>query len=227
MIGKFFEALFGDLCQGEKSALGICVNNLTEGRWRTFWFYSTEEAAEFALANSERTDANIYFHTVLHDCSNISHSQSLRGKSETATVASALWCDIDIAGDGHKKPGLVPSFEVLAERLKSVPLEPSVTVRTLGGVHLYWLLREPLDLTNAEEKARMTSTHKRLERALSDLGLRPDPTADHARVFRVPECRDNKQGRNGKVTSRSYTRSADTISPKSRRCSTRWARCTA
>lgn len=197
MIEAFFNALFSGVCHGPETAIGVCANDIVSKRWTTEWFTSVSAAAAFVEKNTDRSDVNVYYHTALHDCREISKNKFARGRSETATRATAFWIDIDIAGEGHAKPGLVSSVRQLNERLATLSHQPSVVVRTLGGVHLYWLLREPVDLTVAEEKAHFHQLHKRLERALAQAGLQPDPTADHARVFRVPGCRDNKPGRNG------------------------------
>ncbi len=65
-------------------------------------------------------------------------------------------------------------------------LKPSITVRSGGGVHLYWLLREPMDL--ADEAARAKNLLRRLAGELGgDLGA-----AEPARILRLPGSSNHK-----------------------------------
>src|SRR5215470_17714246 len=64
--------------------------------------------------------------------------------------------------------------------LRQFPLKPSIVVRSGGGVHAYWLLREPMLL--CEEAARAKDLLRRLARHLGgDLSA-----AEPARILRLP-----------------------------------------
>lgn len=65
-------------------------------------------------------------------------------------------------------------------------LRPSIAVRSGGGVHLYWLLREPMEL--AGEAVRAKNLLRRLARELGgDLGA-----AEPARILRLPGSVNHK-----------------------------------
>jgi Primase C terminal 2 (PriCT-2) len=84
-----------------------------------------------------------------------------------------LWADLDfkISGEAQAR-----------RQLASFPLPPSITVRSGGGLHLYWRLMAPLDLTDKE----VCAYAKRLLRAIA-IELGADLTAaEPARVLRVP-----------------------------------------
>ncbi|MBI3781164.1 MAG: hypothetical protein HY278_08935, partial [candidate division NC10 bacterium] len=73
-------------------------------------------------------------------------------------------------------------------RLERFPLQPSIVVKSGGGWHLYWLLREPADLRVNGEAARIKGLLRRLAIALGgDLAA-----AEPARVLRVPGTLNQK-----------------------------------
>src|SRR5262245_34365862 len=73
----------------------------------------------------------------------------------------------------------IPESEALA-RLARFPMAPQIVIHTGGGLHCYWLLREPLLLPEEEAMAEHL-----LRRLAAD--VRGDPTvAETARILRVP-----------------------------------------
>jgi hypothetical protein len=78
-------------------------------------------------------------------------------------------------------------FETISEpearaKLERFPLKPSIITMSGGGLHEYWLLKEPLNLQDADDCQRAYNLLKRVARALGgDLG-----SAEPARVLRVP-----------------------------------------
>lgn len=85
----------------------------------------------------------------------------------------ALFADIDFKTS--------PEPEARA-KLKRFPLPPSIIIMSGGGLHVYWLLREPIDLQAPGEAERAKSLLRRLALALGgDLSA-----AEPARILRVP-----------------------------------------
>jgi len=79
----------------------------------------------------------------------------------------------------------LPEAEARA-RLARFPLPPSIVVASGGGLHVYWLLREPAELP--AEAVRTKDLLRRLARELDgDLNA-----AEPAHVFRVPWTRNFK-----------------------------------
>lgn len=67
-------------------------------------------------------------------------------------------------------------------RLAECPLPPSCSVQSGGGLHVYWLLREPLDLREDSNRVMARALLRRLAQFLvADLS-----SAEPARVLRVP-----------------------------------------
>jgi hypothetical protein len=104
-----------------------------------------------------------------------------RHKEHDATLAPALWADLDnvTTEDGYA-------------RLIRAPVPPSIVVRSGGGLHGYWLLNTPVQLT--------PETREDFKRALHGLIniVGGDPaTRDLARIMRMPGTVNTKPGRNG------------------------------
>jgi hypothetical protein len=96
--------------------------------------------------------------------------ESRRGAVRDVLSACAVWVDIDF----KKTPR-----ENALPLVKNFPIQPSMAVLSGGGVHLYWLLKEP---ATGGELARIKPINKALVAALS-----ADPECvDLPRVFRVP-----------------------------------------
>ena len=97
------------------------------------------------------------------------------GRKDNLLCVSAFWADIDDLTD----IGAREEFEI---RLADFPHTPSITVWSGGGLHCYWCLREPYDLTTPERvayfEARLRGIAQRLHADSS--------CCEAARVLRVP-----------------------------------------
>lgn len=72
----------------------------------------------------------------------LGRKNGLKG-NENAGQRTILWADIDYGSDGHKNSDHPDKASAL-EALKALPT-PSALVATGGGLHAYWVLREPID----------------------------------------------------------------------------------
>jgi hypothetical protein len=99
------------------------------------------------------------------------------GKLEHCQALVALFGDFDF--------DRMPESETRA-RLAEFPLPPSLVVHSGHGLHVYWLLREPFDLTHDEPRARAL-----LKRLAAHLNADPS-AAECARVLRVPGTVNHK-----------------------------------
>lgn len=107
------------------------------------------------------------------------------GELENCAELHAIFADIDFKSDVH--PNGIPESEgrTLIERF---PLQPSVVVNSGGGLYLYFLLREPINLQDRDDCQRAYNLLRRLARALGgDLA-----SAEPARILRVPGTRNFK-----------------------------------
>jgi len=98
------------------------------------------------------------------------------GKKENIVNIPAVWCDIDFKDTPR---------EILADRLKKFPFNPSIFVKSGGGVHAYWLLKEPA------EKSDISIVEDINRRIAITLG--GDTNAcDASRVLRIPGTLNRK-----------------------------------
>ncbi len=144
----------------------IELRALPQVRRTTFRLEEPGEAQRFIAQNAHQ---NIYVGVALR--------RPGGGGGEACLALPALFVDIDFK--------LTPRDQARAAVRRS-PLKPSVVVRSGGGVHLYWLLREPMDLP--EEAPRAKALLRGIARYLGgDLGA-----AEPARILRIPGTLNRK-----------------------------------
>ena len=75
--------------------------------------------------------------------------------------------------------------EILAEKFKQLPFKPSIAVKSGGGVHLYFIFKEPV---GQDEIPRVEDANRRLAAALGgDLNA-----CDASRILRIPGTLNHK-----------------------------------
>ena len=185
----FFEALYGNCENG-------WVSTWTLQDKKTMWHpvKSHEQVLEHALKLTKEKAYDIYFGVGLRE-KNLGKWK--RGNSETVTTIPALWVDIDIAGESHKKTSLPPTLEAAMKLIKEFPLLPSALIHSGYGLHGYWILKEPWEFDSSEERQEAQLLLKSLEHTIryyaGQKGWDIDPTADLARVLRIPGTYNHKQ----------------------------------
>jgi P4 family phage/plasmid primase-like protien len=107
---------------------------------------------------------------------------SEKGNLQSVAEMPALWVDIDC-----KKQGLAGD-DVLA-CLSHLPFPPSITINSGGGLHAYWQLEEPLDVTDGSRfRDGAVNALKSLARILAgDMKC-----AELARIMRLPGTMNSK-----------------------------------
>lgn len=95
------------------------------------------------------------------------------GTAENCQQLTALFVDLDFKDvDEH----------TARTRLTTFPLAPSIVVHSGGGLHGYWLLREPLDVSTESARDEVKTLLRRLARYLGA----DTACAEVARVLRLP-----------------------------------------
>jgi len=113
--------------------------------------------------------ANVYFGVVLRN--------GRGGGKDDLGAMTALWAEVDFKE--------TPYDQALAA-IKAFPARPSIGVRSGGGFHLYWLLREPVVGVEAIQKT------KPLLRALCRAVSGDLQSAEPAWILRVPDTTNLK-----------------------------------
>jgi archaellum biogenesis ATPase FlaH len=97
------------------------------------------------------------------------------GKANIVNFPS-VWADVDFKDTPR---------EIAVQKLKDFPFKPSIIVKSGGGVHLYWLLKEPA------EKSDISAIEDVNHRIATALGGDHN-SCDAARVLRVPGTKNRK-----------------------------------
>jgi hypothetical protein len=181
----FLTTLVGDADTGH-----IVVWTLQDGRSRFFDLAehgSIPKAAAIGVGLS--ADHDVYF-SVCPTAQALSERQ--RGTGAQAKVVPAIWIELDV------KPGAFASLDAALAFVRSCPIAPSLIVCSGGGIHVYWLLKEPLILESPAENQEVASILRRwqlkLKRDAARIGVGIDSTADLARVLRPVGTYNHKTG---------------------------------
>jgi hypothetical protein len=155
----FFQNIF-QLCEGR-----IEVRALPSAQCAFFNIGDHGAVEEFC---NEHQGENLFFGVATRDGNG--------GTKENIIHIPALWCDIDFKNT---------SREIAREKLSSFPFRPSIVVKSGGGVHCYWVLKEPAEKSDT---SAIEDVNKRIAVALGgDLAA-----TDAARIMRVPGTINHK-----------------------------------
>jgi hypothetical protein len=130
-----------------------------------------DEVAAFAAQNF---DLDVYF--------GVSGRDGKGGKAENLTDLRALFVDVDF------KTTPVPEASLRIALLDALGAPPSVIVHSGGGLHLYWLLLQPLDLRTEPARTRA----KNLLRYLCAACAGDLVSAEPVRILRLPGTNNRK-----------------------------------
>lgn len=185
---KFLNALFGNIEKGN-----VYLWTLPEKR--TWSFPVDDLKIMVSAARAMQDERDVYFG--LGGSMNEVVSTE-RVKPNNVSFIPCLWMDIDIATPGaHVQTNLPKTVE---EALSVLPdfLQPSITVSSGHGLHVYWLLKEAWVFDSQEENLRASNLMIRLQayikKLASERGWKLDSTADLSRVLRVPGTLNHKLG---------------------------------
>jgi hypothetical protein len=113
-----------------------------------------------------------------------------RGTAAEVSSLLAFWADIDVVGPAHARKDLPATEADALAFVRSLPLAPSIVVRSGHGLHVWWLFQRPADLTAAQDRSRLAAMSRAFQRGLRvrgrEHGWELDDTADLARCLRVP-----------------------------------------
>jgi hypothetical protein len=188
LAAHFLEALFGQ----------------AEAGYLSLWRKDTKESGHFALpadfagvaarALAAAKETDVYFGVGLRGRD---LGKRERGGDPDVVAIPGLWLDLDIAGPGHKGSALPRDVDEGLDFLGELEHSPSVIVHSGGGLHVYWLFREPwaFERSSAEWRAAVDTSigwqaHIR-ERAKAR-GWSVDKTSDLARILRLPGTLNHK-----------------------------------
>lgn len=202
--GQMFERMFGDAVGAEQQIV-VWTRQDKQSRWHK----STGSAADDVRRLSD-SGLDVYFGCALQDpdaamaearrranAAGAAPPGSLthvRGSRSSARAIGGIWIDVDVASTEHKKPDLPQSMEAALNGIDLMPIKPSLVIQTGGGLHAWWLFREPWELASVadrESATRRVFGWQAAARALADWKSL-DSTHDLARVLRPVGTRNYK-----------------------------------
>lgn len=194
-ITRFFTDLWrgcdGDIYLWTKSQKG-----LSHTEWGKITPQGLTRAAEYAIAEGQKHD--VYFGISTTSRAKASkRGTAARAKAEEVQEVPALWADIDIKSketQGHhaNKKNYAKSIDPWKKKVFSI-YPPTYLIKTGGGYHAYWLLKEPFKVQDDESRKQIQETVEKFQACIAGLaGYQIDQTADLARVLRVPGTMNHK-----------------------------------
>jgi P4 family phage/plasmid primase-like protien len=155
------------------------------------------KAEFFNLAESSALDKAIKTTAAINGNQNVYHTLGLlkehpekRGKEEDVIGISALWMDIDFAGNAHKKGNLPSSLQECLDFLDAFPLKPTFIINSGHGLHVYWVFNEIWYFDEADERKKARRLSDKFQNTLIQMakekGWDLDKTSDLVRLLRVP-----------------------------------------
>ena len=157
-----------------------------------------EAAARFA---NERSKLGDIYHVVnLISPANTAAILARKGRGRETELKSvvALVAELDVASGLHTKTDY-PTQVAALEALANMPLAPSLVNLSGpqdGGLHAYWLLETPLDVSSPDTRQRVKAISRSWQARLRQglLPQRVDSTFDLVRVLRIAGCVNHKYG---------------------------------
>jgi hypothetical protein len=184
-----------DLFDGAPEGAQILIWTIdADGRKASHWFETADAAAEFVVAPA--CDRKRVYVGVGWRRENLGEFE--RGDEKAIGGLVGLWADIDVAGPGHVSPKKYPStFDEAHALLEALPLAPSIVVNTGGGLHAWWLFKEPFEITNDDDRAEAKRCAREwgetILQTAAARGVAVDSVFDLPRVLRIPGTYRNKE----------------------------------
>jgi hypothetical protein len=114
-----------------------------------------------------------------------------RGDAGLAAALLGLWVELDVRGTPNGRGGVkADGFDSIEHALEvgAGVIEPTMTIASGGGAHLYVVLAEPFVIATAEDLEHAETLVRRYQHAIRRAagGIPIDSTHDLARVLRPP-----------------------------------------
>lgn len=122
--------------------------------------------------------------------------QRLRRDFEHLTYVNAFFVDVDFPKEQDPRGGIeIGRFKNETKQLLADgPLPPSAVVETKNGLHVYWILKNPVHVSklDAEKKKLLQKEYGEIEEALIKRFAGDPQAKDLSRILRVPETLHQK-----------------------------------
>lgn len=169
----FLEALFGDYYKEHRGFILVKSFKRGDPKMSTRYFPNVEILAK-EYYGEER---DVFF--------GVAPRERMKAEKEHIHYLVALWANLDIGKDGHEeKANYFESPQHAAKAIRSFPKTPSIIVESGRGAHLYWLLKNVIEVSDPEK----------IEKLLNNISeyLKCDTDASIDASLRLPETVNTK-----------------------------------
>lgn len=185
-IEKFLSALWGNADRGQLTLVSL---------------FNGPPKSVFLNMESENSlkPSSIIASRFVHRQSNAYHTLGLlnekppkgRGKERDVIAIPGLWMDIDCAFGSHTKNDLPDSIVSVMSFLREFALKPSWINNSGGGLHVYWIFKEPWYFDDNKEREKAIRLSAAFQSTIHHLarekyGWNLDITSDLVRLLRLP-----------------------------------------
>lgn len=179
LVSRFLDTLW----EG-KSDRGWILIWLLENK-RSLWFKTPTDAAAGLSALKNAKNAYVGCALSQHQLSAVR-----RVKAGDVCGVPGFWADIDYGTDGHSgKKKIPPTREDAMALVAKLPLRPTMLIHSGHGLQAWWLFKEVLYFTNAQERDEFKAQSKAWADVVlavaKTMGWEVDAVWDLARVLRV------------------------------------------
>ncbi|AFM25647.1 hypothetical protein [Desulfomonile tiedjei] len=178
MIAKFtrkdfLEALFAQYYKEHRGFILVKSVKRGDPKMSTRYFPNIEILAKEHYGE----ERDVYF--------GICPRERMKAEKEHIHYLVALWADLDIGAEGHEdKRIFYEGPQQAAKAIRSFPRAPSIIVESGRGAHLYWLLKQVLEVTDIEKIEKVLRTISEHLQCDTDVNLDT--------VLRLPETVNTK-----------------------------------
>lgn len=166
LVTIFLKALFPGINKGLVEFRTILEKD-------TFQLFVNQDFKKLEFIWPYNGTKNIYFGVA-------TRKDASSGKKENCNYLSAIFIDIDCGTDGHKKASWFKTKDDALAHLERLDLGQSIVVDSGHGLHIYWLLNKPLELT-AENIQKAENLMKKIASVCGG-----DTAYDVSRILRMP-----------------------------------------
>lgn len=188
---EFLRLLFGHPSL-ENLYVPLWFKGINGVNWHeTFPVSELKAAAAAALRASDKADVYVRVTPI-----GFIPEGDARGKAKDARALVAVFADLDVAGEGHVKKKLPPDANAAFDLAYECARPPSAIVGSGGGLHVWWIFREPLPIVD-DESLREAQTlaegwEDHIQQTAEPHGWEIDSVSDLSRVLRIPGTKNHK-----------------------------------
>jgi len=141
---EFLIALFGDYFERQNGFVMVKSTKHLDRRVSTRYFPNVEILAK----EHYLPDQDVYF--------GVCPRETMKPEKTHIRFVTALWTGLDLGPEGYSGKKLFFSGPASAAKaVRSFPLPPSIIVESGSGMHLYWLLRDIVEITDRDRVERL------------------------------------------------------------------------